>query len=208
MTPLDISASPPSQAGNSPESVLVRPPEEWLSAQAIRSSASAVMARAQANESRHFTWHPERMAVATAYVVALMKERYPDGLVPLYSIWRHVASGDQNRWNQLAAEHGLSPETTRLEHARAQIDFAVVAALMAGGQAPLWHARRAGAEALAQHAQRTAQARPHPARRPRAAAAPRPHGRLCHARSAGGDGSVRPHHRHERRPHRAAGRPA
>ena len=139
MTPLDISASPPSQAGNGPESVLVRPPEEWLSAQAIRSSASAVMARAQANESRHFTWHPERMAVATAYVVALMKERYPDGLVPLYSIWRHVASGDQNRWNQLAAEHGLSPETTRLEHARAQIDFAVVAALMAGGQAPLWH---------------------------------------------------------------------
>lgn len=139
MTPLDISASPPSQAGNSPESVLVRPPEEWLSAQAIRSSASAVMARAQANESRHFTWHPERMAVAAAYVVALMKERYPGGQVPLHSVWRHLAAGDAQRWEQVATGHGLSPEQTRLEHARAQVDFAVVAALIGGGQAPLWH---------------------------------------------------------------------
>ena len=43
---------------------------------------------------------------------------------------------------------------------------------------------------------------------PRAAAAARPHRGLRHPRPGGGAGGLRPHHRHERRPHRAAGQPA
>ena len=70
---------------------------------------------------------------------------------------------------------------------------------------------RAGAEALGAAVRRAAQqprrppAPPDARGDPRAAAAARPHRGLRDARPAGGDGGVRPHHRHERRPHRAAG---
>ena len=43
---------------------------------------------------------------------------------------------------------------------------------------------------------------------PRTAAAPEPHGRLCHPRPGGGDGGVGPHHRDEPGGHRAGRRAA
>ena len=82
----------------------------------------------------------------------------------------------------------------------------------ASSSASRWRAPGAGAPgaAVRRAAQQSRrQAAPPDARGdPRAAAAARPHRRLCHPRPGGGAGGLRPHHRDECRPHRAAGRAA
>lgn len=112
-----------------------------LSAQAVRAHSAAIMARAQAGQARHFTWHPERMAVVSAYVSGVIRQRYPDLRVPYHSRWRHFEAGGVDRWGALAHEHGLDAPSARLERARARVDLAVISVLLDAGAGPSWQYR-------------------------------------------------------------------
>ena len=113
-------------------------PESLLTAQAVRRSASALMAAAQAGQSAHFTWHPERVAVAAAYVAGVIRERYPDLQVPYHSRWRHFEAGGLDRWAMVAHQHGLDGHTARLERARSRVDLVVISVLLDAGAGAAW----------------------------------------------------------------------
>lgn len=112
--------------------------ESLLTAQAVRRSASALMDAAQAGKSAHFTWHPERVAVAASYVAGVIRERYPDLQVPYHSRWRHFEAGGLDRWAMVAHQHGLEEHTARLERARSRIDLVVISVLLDAGAGPAW----------------------------------------------------------------------
>lgn len=113
--------------------------EHLLSAHAVRTHSQAIMALAIAGQARHFTWHPERMALVSAYVTGVIRQRYPDLKVPYHSRWRHFESGGVDRWAQLAHEHALHAPSARLERARARVDLAVISVLLDAGSGPSWH---------------------------------------------------------------------
>lgn len=109
-----------------------------LSAQAVRRHSTAIMSLAQSGKARHFTWHPERMALVSAYVTNVIRQRYPDLKVPYHSRWRHFEAGGVDRWSAVAREHGLDAHSARLERARARVDLAVISVLLDAGAGPSW----------------------------------------------------------------------
>lgn len=113
--------------------------DKLLSACAVRQHSAAIMALAQAGRARHFTWHPERMAVVSAYVSNVIRQRYPDLKVPYHSRWRHFEAGGVDRWSAVAHEHGLDAMPARLERARARVDLAITSVLLDAGAGPSWH---------------------------------------------------------------------
>jgi hypothetical protein len=113
-------------------------PEQLLSAHAVRAHSQAIMALAQVGKARHFTWHPERMALVSAYVTGVIRQRYPDLKVPYHSRWRHFEAGELDRWSLVAHEHGLDGPSARLERARARIDLAITSVLLDAGSGPSW----------------------------------------------------------------------
>ena len=129
---------PRSQVGARLGDLLEMTPEQLLSAQAVRRGATAVMQAAQEGRAEHFTWHPERVAVAAAYVAGVIRERYPDLKVPYHSRWRHFEAGDVDRWTPLAHQHGLDGSNARLERARARVDLVVISVLLDAGAGPAW----------------------------------------------------------------------
>jgi len=115
--------------------------DKLLGAQAIRAHSAAIMALAQSGQARHFTWHPERMALVSAYVTGVIRQRYPDLRVPYHSRWRHFEAGGVNRWAAVAHEQGLDAVHARLERARARVDLAVISVLLDAGAGPSWQYR-------------------------------------------------------------------
>jgi len=109
-----------------------------LSAQAVRSHSQAVLALAEADEARHFTLHPERMDVVAAYVLQVIRDRYPDLKVPYHSRWRHFEAGGADRWGLVADSTGLAAPHKRLERARARVDLAITSVLLDAGAGPTW----------------------------------------------------------------------
>ncbi len=112
--------------------------ESLLTSQAVRRHSAAIMALAQEGKARHFTWHPERMALVSAYVSDVIRKRYPDLKVPYHSRWRHFEAGGVDRWAAVADEHGLSGPSARLERARARVDLAITSVLLDAGSGPSW----------------------------------------------------------------------
>jgi hypothetical protein len=113
-------------------------PAQLLNAQAVRRHSQAIMALAQEGQARHFTWHPERMELVSAYVCSVIRERYPDLKVPYHSRWRHFEAGGVDRWAAVAHEHGLDTPSARLQRARARVDLAIVSVLLDAGAGPAW----------------------------------------------------------------------
>ncbi len=112
--------------------------EHLLSAQAVRQHSRAILALAEIDQARHFTLHPERMDVVAAYVIQLIRSRYPDLNVPYHSRWRHFEAGGVDRWAQVAHATGLDDQHKRLERARARVDLAITSVLLDAGAGPTW----------------------------------------------------------------------
>ena len=113
-------------------------PQSLLQADAVRRHSQAIMALAQQGQARHFTWHPERVELVSAYVTGVIRDRYPDLKVPYHSRWRHFEAGGVDRWAQVSHEAGLDGASARLQRARARIDLAVVSVLLDAGAGPSW----------------------------------------------------------------------
>ncbi len=103
--------------------------------EAIRERAGAVLARGLAGGLEHFAIDLSRLGAAADLVAAITRERYPDGVVPLHSRWRHFNAGGHDRVAELErALRGLTAD----ERAHAKIDLAVTSVLLDAGAGPDW----------------------------------------------------------------------
>ncbi|WP_066256818.1 URC4/urg3 family protein [Hydrogenophaga flava] len=102
---------------------------------AVRARAQALLARARAGASEHFTVQDAALAGAARTVAQLTRERYPDGRIPYHSRWRHFEAGGVDRRALLDQALGDVDAATR---ARAQIDLVLVSVLLDAGAGPDW----------------------------------------------------------------------
>lgn len=108
----------------------------WLrSPAAIRERCGMVLAAAEAGDLAHFAYDEERIAAAADYVVATMREAYPDLNIPPHSRWRHFSVGGVDRWAALAA--GLDAVSVE-EIARMRVDLTVTSVLLDAGAGMAW----------------------------------------------------------------------
>jgi hypothetical protein len=122
---------------NSPEAAAA-----WLlTPAAVRERAQLLLGEAEAGALPHFTLRPEKLPVATDYVLAAIRDAYPDLKVPFHSRWRHFAAGGHDRWAAFARELA---EADRDEVARLRFDLAVTSVLLDAGAGPSWRFREAG----------------------------------------------------------------
>jgi hypothetical protein len=103
--------------------------------EAIRERTGAVLARGLAGGLAHFTVDLARLDAAADLVAAITRERYPDGLVPVHSRWRHFGAGGHDRIAELQTALGSA---ARDERARVKIDLAVTSVLLDAGAGPDW----------------------------------------------------------------------
>ena len=110
------------------------------STQAVRARAQALLARARAGQSVHFTLNDAALAPVAERVAHTTRSRYPDLNIPYHSRWRHFEAGagvgKVDRLGQLADKLG---KVSLAKQARAQIDLAIVSVLLDAGSGPDWH---------------------------------------------------------------------
>ena len=110
---------------------------------AIRERAAALLARARAGESTHFTVDDAALASAARTVAELTRQRFPDLRIPYHSRWRHFEAGQVNRVARLDA---LLGPVNAAERARTQIDLALVSVLLDAGAGADWGYREADSQ--------------------------------------------------------------
>lgn len=67
----------------------------------IRKQSGIILQLAQEKALKAYHYHPEKISEVARYVIETTEQRYPDGLVPPHSRWRHFEAGDKNRWATL-----------------------------------------------------------------------------------------------------------
>lgn len=107
---------------------------------AIRERAAALLARARAGESTHFTVDDAALRSAARTVAELTRQRFPDLRIPYHSRWRHFEAGHVNRVARLDV---LLGPVDAAERARTQIDLALVSVLLDAGAGADWGYREA-----------------------------------------------------------------
>jgi hypothetical protein len=121
----------------------LHPAAGLLTAGAIRAHCGEVAREAMEGRSAHFRWREERLPAVAAYVVDVIRDRYPDLQVPIHSRWRHFEAGGVDRWAKLASAHGLDDGSSRVERARAAVDLVIPSVLLDAGAGPEWRFREA-----------------------------------------------------------------
>ncbi len=107
---------------------------------AIRERAAALLVRARAGQSTHFTVDDAALRSAARTVAELTRQRFPDLHIPYHSRWRHFEAGHVNRVARLDA---LLGPVDAAERARTQIDLALVSVLLDAGAGADWGYREA-----------------------------------------------------------------
>ncbi|MBE9108521.1 URC4/urg3 family protein [Nodosilinea sp. LEGE 07298] len=105
------------------------------SPQAIRDRSRALFALAEQDQLQHFRYYPEALPAAADYVLAVMRQQYPNGDVPFHSRWRHFEVGGRSRLDLMEpALSTLDP----LEQARLKVDLAITSVLLDAGAGSQW----------------------------------------------------------------------
>lgn len=105
------------------------------SPQAIRDRTRALFALAEQDQLQHFCYHPDALPAAADYVLAVMRQQYPDGEIPFHSRWRHFEVQGRSRLDLLEPElSSLDP----LEQARLKVDLAITSVLLDAGAGSRW----------------------------------------------------------------------
>lgn len=114
----------------------------WLrSPQAIRERCGEIYDMAARGESEHFTLALDQLGPAARYVAGVVRDSYPDLVVPYHSRWRHFSVGGVDRWAEIAMQNQHLPID---EIARTRIDLAVISVLLDAGAGDTWRYREIG----------------------------------------------------------------
>ncbi|MGG6237172.1 URC4/urg3 family protein [Nodosilinea sp. AN01ver1] len=105
------------------------------SPQAIRDRCRALFALAKQDRLQHFRYHADALPAAADYVLAVMRQQYPDGDVPFHSRWRHFEVEGRSRLERL--DPALSALDS-LEQARLKVDLAITSVLLDAGAGSQW----------------------------------------------------------------------
>ncbi|MEP0919441.1 URC4/urg3 family protein [Leptolyngbya sp. DQ-M1] len=105
------------------------------SPKAIRDRASQLFELAQADKLAYFRLDLTQLDAVADYVIAVMRQQYPDLQVPFHSRWRHFEVGNFPRVQQLEqALKNLSP----VDQAKAKFDLVVPSVLLDAGAGDRW----------------------------------------------------------------------
>lgn len=108
----------------------------WLrSPQAVRERCHAVLELGKAGRLAWFAVEPGRLDEVVEYVLAVTREAYPTGEVPLHSRWGHFDVGGVKRNAELQARLAGLPAA---ERARVKVDLVVTSVLLDAGSGPTW----------------------------------------------------------------------
>ncbi len=108
-----------------------------LTAAAVRERAHRLYELGIEGELAHFDVRLDRLPATADFVLATMRENYPDLDVPYHARWRHFEAGGIARWAGLAEAAALIDDP--LKFGRAAYDLAMVSVLLDAGAGPDWH---------------------------------------------------------------------
>jgi hypothetical protein len=108
------------------------------SSQAVRDRTRALFTLAKADQLQHFRCHPDALPATADYVLHVMRQRYPEGNIPLHSRWRHFEVEGRSRLDLL---HPQVSTLDALEQARLKVDLAIVSVLLDAGAGSQWRYR-------------------------------------------------------------------
>ncbi len=108
-----------------------------LTPEAVRERCGQVLEAAERGELDHFSLAADRIETVAEYVVATIRENYPDLKIPFHSRWRHFVVGGADRWQTLGGNLDADP----LERIRTRFDLAVVSVLLDAGAGDIWQYR-------------------------------------------------------------------
>lgn len=103
--------------------------------------------RAGLNDAlEHFAVDPDRLPAVADFVAGVIRDNYPDLMVPLHARWRHFVCGERDLWAQVASVRSWPDAAAK---ARAAFDLAIVSVLLDAGAGPAWRYRDAITGAIA-----------------------------------------------------------
>jgi len=105
------------------------------SPQAIREQCGRLLTLAGQDRLAHFALRPERLEETAAYVLAVMREEYPDLQIPYHSRWRHFGQESRQQLDQALA--GCTPA----DAAKSRLELAIVSVLLDAGAGMSWRYR-------------------------------------------------------------------
>lgn len=111
-----------------------------LTAAAVRQRCGEVFEAGTAGRLAHFAVHLDRLDEAVELVMAVTREEYPAGDVPVHSRWRHFETPSGSLWEAVRDGAQWASIAERL---RAEIDLVVVSVLLDAGAGDVWRYRDA-----------------------------------------------------------------
>jgi hypothetical protein len=105
-----------------------------LGADAVRAGAHRLL-RLALEDQLDWRVDLDRLGFTAQFVAEVVRERYPDLVVPVHSRWRHFRVGNNDLWEQLlATARWPDPEAK----ARAAFDLVITSVLLDAGAGPGW----------------------------------------------------------------------
>ena len=101
----------------------------------IRLRCAAITRAVDERRSGYFTIDRSRLDAAAERVEKLMRERFPDLVIPFHSRWRHFEAGGVDRRAELEA---VLVDASPLERARSMFDLTVISVLLDAGAGATW----------------------------------------------------------------------
>lgn len=83
----------------------------------------------------HFVYHHAKFKPTVDYVLAVIKEKYPDLKIPFHSRWGHFRAGGVDRVWRMDGRMGAN---SAMERARTQLDLVITSVLLDAGAGPDW----------------------------------------------------------------------
>jgi hypothetical protein len=105
---------------------------ELRSPAAIRERCVNIVAAVDAGQSPHFRLDRTKLPAVAERVARITRERYPDGVVPLHSRWRHLGEARRARLDERLAGR------TTVGRTRARMELALVSVLLDAGAGERW----------------------------------------------------------------------
>ncbi len=102
----------------------------------IRLRCASVLRSVESGVSPSFALDRSRLGAVADRVAALTQRRFPDGVIPYHSRWRHFEAGGVDRKAELDA---LLAGRSVAEQARSRFDLTVVSVLLDAGAGARWH---------------------------------------------------------------------